>query len=104
MNEDDSVMEDSEKRVNITSNYMVEFKYEGHTIMNLLRWAISMNFTGEEVDLCGYTIPHPTDQTSSLRIQFKDEDKQNPENLVKKITEGLECIELIGKKLLEDLK
>ncbi|KAI9030092.1 DNA-directed RNA polymerase [Phycomyces nitens] len=42
------------------------FKEEDHTIGNSLRHMINKN---PEVDLCGYSIPHPSEAKLHLRIQ-----------------------------------
>jgi DNA-directed RNA polymerases I and III subunit RPAC2 len=91
-------------RVRIVDERTVEIEGEGHTLMNPLRWAIARNFTGEEVELCGYNIPHPSDNVSRLTIQFRDEAIQTPQNLAQKMSDGLECIGLIGKKMLGELR
>ena len=41
---------------------------EGHTLGNALRHLIMQN---PEVDLCGYSIPHPSEDKLHLRIQGK---------------------------------
>ncbi|CAG0885281.1 unnamed protein product [Darwinula stevensoni] len=39
---------------------------EDHTLGNALRWMIMKN---PEVEFCGYTIPHPSEEKIHLRIQ-----------------------------------
>ncbi|BDD61823.1 RNA polymerase subunit AC19 [Monascus purpureus] len=43
-----------------------QFEGEGHTLGNALRYAIMKN---PAVELCGYTIPHPSETKMNLRIQ-----------------------------------
>ncbi|KAI7828503.1 putative DNA-directed RNA polymerase subunit [Kickxella alabastrina] len=41
-------------------------KEEDHTLGNALRWTIMQN---PEVDFCGYSIPHPSEAKTNVRIQ-----------------------------------
>ncbi|RJE18894.1 hypothetical protein PHISCL_08776 [Aspergillus sclerotialis] len=43
-----------------------QFEEEGHTFGNALRFAIMKN---PDVEFCGYTIPHPSENKMNLRIQ-----------------------------------
>ncbi|MCJ1459247.1 RNA polymerase subunit AC19 [Mycoblastus sanguinarius] len=43
-----------------------EFEAEDHTLGNALRYMIMKN---PEVELCGYSIPHPSEAKMNLRIQ-----------------------------------
>ncbi|KAL9102906.1 MAG: hypothetical protein Q9163_001998 [Psora crenata] len=43
-----------------------EFENEDHTLGNALRYTIMKN---PEVELCGYSIPHPSEAKMNLRIQ-----------------------------------
>ncbi|KAH8689623.1 DNA-directed RNA polymerase I and III 14 KDA polypeptide [Talaromyces proteolyticus] len=43
-----------------------QFKDEGHTLGNALRYVIMKN---PAVEFCGYTIPHPSEAKMNLRIQ-----------------------------------
>lgn len=43
-----------------------EIKHEGHTLGNALRYMIMKN---PDVELCGYSIPHPSEDHMHLRIQ-----------------------------------
>ncbi|KAI9506091.1 DNA-directed RNA polymerase I and III subunit Rpc19 [Coemansia spiralis] len=44
-------------------------KEEDHTLGNSLRWSIMQN---PQVDFCGYSIPHPSEAKTNLRIQTTD--------------------------------
>lgn len=46
-----------------------EFEAEDHTLGNALRYIIMKN---PEVELCGYSIPHPSEAKMNLRIQTYD--------------------------------
>ncbi|CAD6575478.1 MAG: RNA polymerase subunit AC19 [Alectoria fallacina] len=46
-----------------------EFDAEDHTLGNALRYMIMKN---PEVELCGYSIPHPSELKMNLRIQTYD--------------------------------
>ncbi|KAI9049168.1 hypothetical protein LZ554_007015 [Drepanopeziza brunnea f. sp. 'monogermtubi'] len=43
-----------------------EFKKEDHTLGNSLRYIIMKN---PNVEFCGYSIPHPTEELMNIRIQ-----------------------------------
>lgn len=97
-------MEDASSKVAIIDEFSVQIYDEDHTMLNPLRWAISRNWVGDNVEFCGYTIPHPSEKISHLNVQFEDKGVQYPRNVLKKIYEGLECIEAIATKLLESVK
>ncbi|KAJ1817751.1 RNA polymerase subunit AC19 [Coemansia sp. S610] len=44
-------------------------KEEDHTLGNALRWCIMQN---SQVDFCGYSIPHPSEAKTQVRIQTTD--------------------------------
>ncbi|AFN84027.1 DNA-directed RNA polymerase I and III subunit AC19 [Encephalitozoon romaleae SJ-2008] len=90
--------------IKILNDQTIQVNKEDHTIMNPLRWCISKNFVGEKVELVGYTIPHPSDDVSNITIQFSSESSQTPPNLLKKMIEGLECMEAIGNKMLSEIE
>ncbi|CAF9905048.1 RNA polymerase subunit AC19 [Imshaugia aleurites] len=46
-----------------------EFEAEDHTLGNALRYMVMKN---PEVELCGYSIPHPSEAKMNLRIQTYD--------------------------------
>ncbi|KAL9640179.1 MAG: hypothetical protein Q9164_000447 [Protoblastenia rupestris] len=46
-----------------------EFLNEDHTLGNALRYMIMKN---PEVELCGYSIPHPSEAKMNIRIQTYD--------------------------------
>ncbi|KIM94956.1 hypothetical protein OIDMADRAFT_134793, partial [Oidiodendron maius Zn] len=43
-----------------------EFKKEDHTLGNALRYIIMKN---PDVEFCGYSIPHPSEEIMTIRIQ-----------------------------------
>lgn len=90
-------------RVRILDELSVEIQREGHTLMNPLKWAISNNWSGERVEFCGYTIPHPSDELAHISIQFEDESMQTASHLLAKICEGLDSIETCCTSLLSQL-
>lgn len=97
-------MEDGSRRIAILNEVSLEIKEEDHTIMNPLKWAISNNWLGDKVEFCGYNIPHPSESLAHLTIQFEDHQNQTPKPIIKKMYEGLDCLELIGNKLLEKIE
>ncbi|KAF9500649.1 RBP11-like subunits of RNA polymerase [Pleurotus eryngii] len=42
---------------------------ESHTIGNALRWMLMKN---PKVEFCGYSVPHPSENTIQVRIQMYD--------------------------------
>ncbi|KAI5120321.1 hypothetical protein M0805_000381 [Coniferiporia weirii] len=42
---------------------------EGHTIGNALRWMLMKN---PEVEFCGYSAPHPSENIIQVRVQMYD--------------------------------
>ncbi|KAF7941240.1 hypothetical protein BELL_0201g00030 [Botrytis elliptica] len=46
-----------------------EFKKEDHTLGNALRYIIMKN---PDVEFCGYSIPHPSEELMNIRIQTYD--------------------------------
>ncbi|CAD6439967.1 023de10c-8b1f-4439-b1da-159d4208a37b [Sclerotinia trifoliorum] len=46
-----------------------EFKKEDHTLGNALRYIIMKN---PDVEFCGYSIPHPSEELMNVRIQTYD--------------------------------
>lgn len=93
-------MEDS-SRIRIINDQAIEIAEEDHTLMNVMKWVLSNNFIGEEIEFCGYTIPHPSDNVAHLTVQFLNEEKQQPQNVLDAVKDSLECINSIGKKLLD---
>lgn len=96
-------MENSNGKIEIIDEYTIKIHNEDHTMLNPLRWAISNNWVGDKVEFCGYTIPHPSEKVSHLNIQFEDKNLQSPKNILKKVHQGLECIEIISTTLLESI-
>ncbi|KAJ1919051.1 RNA polymerase subunit AC19 [Mycoemilia scoparia] len=68
---------------------------EGHTLCNALRWAIMKN---PSVDFCGYSIPHPSNPISNIRIQTTDDT-----NVIKAMEKGLNDLESLCDLLKEKL-
>ncbi|EED12461.1 DNA-directed RNA polymerase I and III 14 KDA polypeptide [Talaromyces stipitatus ATCC 10500] len=67
----ETVIEHGENRITILSGATetaasFQFKEEGHTLGNALRYVIMKN---PAVEFCGYTIPHPSEAKMNLRIQ-----------------------------------
>lgn len=95
---------EEESSLKILNEQTIEVQNEDHTMMNPLKWAVSKNFLGRKVEFCGYTIPHPSDNLSHFTVQLENEEAQTPHNVLKKMSEGLKCLSVIGNKLLNDLE
>ncbi|EYE90545.1 DNA-directed RNA polymerase core subunit RPC19 [Aspergillus ruber CBS 135680] len=73
--EEEDLLEMEEKRIVVLPGATetaasFQFEGEGHTLGNALRFSIMKN---SQVEFCGYTIPHPSEQKMNLRIQTTDE-------------------------------
>ncbi|OKL56983.1 hypothetical protein UA08_07951 [Talaromyces atroroseus] len=71
---EEEVIEIGENRITVLSGASetaasFQFKDEGHTLGNALRYVIMKN---PAVEFCGYTIPHPSETKMNLRIQTYD--------------------------------
>lgn len=93
--------EETPRKIDILNEVSLVIIEEDHTILNPLKWVISNNWMGDQVEFCGYNIPHPSERTANLTIQFENKEIQVPKNLMKKAYEGLEFLELISSKILE---
>ncbi|KAH9410586.1 putative RNA polymerase Rpb3/Rpb11 [Ordospora pajunii] len=91
-------------RIRIVNDHTIEIDSEDHTMMNPLRWCISRNFSGNNVELVGYTIPHPSDNVARLSVQFNNEEIQKPHTILDKIAQELQSMEAIGNKLLTQIE
>ena len=64
------------------------FEGETHTMGNALRQAIIPN---EDVEFCGYSVPHPAENKMRIRIQARPTDADgNPTNIVHILNQGLD--------------
>lgn len=90
-------------RVKIIDEISVEIKEEDHTLMNVLKWAISNNWCSQKVEFCGYNVPHPSDELVHLSVQFEDEAVQSPENVMHAIAEGLDSVEACCSNILRQI-
>lgn len=91
------------EKIEIIDEYSLKVNGEDHTMMNVLRWAIASNWVGDNVEFCGYTIPHPSEKAAHLNVQFENKSLQTPRNVLKKAYEGLECVEAIATRVLDML-
>lgn len=99
------ISEDSDsgrKKVDTINKYQVSIFGEDHTLLNVLKYVINKKHS--EVELCGYVIPHPSEDMAIFRLQFQDEEQQKADNIYNVIVDGLLCVEQISQKLLSELK
>lgn len=97
----DDEAKEKAKRIETRNEYQVSISGEDHTLLNLLRYTMSKKC--EDVELCGYNIPHPSENVAVFRVQFKDERQQNADNVYRAIVDGLERVKEIGAKLLHEI-
>ncbi|KAJ1651759.1 RNA polymerase subunit AC19 [Coemansia sp. RSA 1694] len=62
-------------------------KEEDHTLGNALRWCIMQN---PQVDFCGYSIPHPSEAKTHVRIQTTDST-----NAIDSMNKGLDDLKAV---------
>ncbi|KAJ1643021.1 RNA polymerase subunit AC19 [Coemansia erecta] len=62
-------------------------KEEDHTLGNSLRWAIMQN---PQVDFCGYSIPHPSEAKTNVRIQTTERT-----NAVEAMAKGMDDLKVV---------
>lgn len=89
------------KRLEARNEYQVSIADEDHTLLNVLRYAI--NKRCDSIELCGYTVPHPSENVAIFRVQFKRQEQQTSDNVYKTLVDGLEYVNAIGEKLLSEI-
>lgn len=90
------------RKVEAVSPYQISISGEDHTLLNVLKYVINKKYS--EVELCGYTIPHPSEDVAIFKVQFQKEESQREENIYSVLVGGLACIEEIGQKLLSEVE
>ncbi|EPR78512.1 polymerase subunit AC19 [Spraguea lophii 42_110] len=88
-------------KIKVLDEYTFSITDEDHTLMNPLQWSISQD---KSVDICGYTIPHPSENIATLRIQFKDENRQNKTEKKDTLIEGCDRLERIINEMMKQLE
>lgn len=101
MNINDELKEEV-PRLRIVNNHQIAIGNEDHTLMNILRYSI--NKKCKDVEFSGYTIPHPSEKISVFTVEYKEENKQKPDNIYSTLVDGLEGVEEIGECLLNQLE
>ena len=92
------------KKIKQVNDFQIKIEDEDHTIMNILKTCIANNWVeGPEVDFCGYTIPHPSENVALLSVQFKKEEKQNFTQIKKTVKSSCDVINKICDRILEQL-
>ncbi|KAI5190602.1 DNA-directed RNA polymerases I and III subunit RPAC2 [Nematocida sp. AWRm77] len=83
-------------RVKAINDYTVEVLGEKHTLLNLIRWSIA-NFEKErEIELVGYTIPHPMEDKALVKIQLKDAAFQTKKEILGVFQRGVEASQRVA--------
>ncbi|KAL0265600.1 UNVERIFIED_CONTAM: hypothetical protein PYX00_011313 [Menopon gallinae] len=89
------------KRLETKSAYQISIGGEDHTLLNVLRYAVNKKCS--DVELCGYTIPHPSESTAIFRVQFKSQHQQTADNVYKTLADALEYVDAIGERLMSEV-
>jgi len=90
-------------RVKVRDEYTLEIQGESHSLLNILRWAIGELDEDDRIELVGYTIPHPMEDLSVLRIQFANPEDQTRENLLDSLRKGLDSTRKVLSRLEQSL-
>lgn len=77
-----------------------EFKKEDHTLGNALRYIIMKN---PDVEFCGYSIPHPSEEVMNIRIQTY-EDSTAVQALEKGLNDLIDLCDVVTEKYTEALE
>lgn len=88
------------KRIQIINDLTISVEKEDHTIMNPLKHMICV-YKKDDVDFCGYTIPHPSENKVHITVQIKDQEKQNVQRVVSVVDEGIEMLKDVAKNILD---
>lgn len=91
----------SMKKIHFVNDMTLGILDEDHTLINPLKHILSTYYTSN-IDFCGYTIPHPSENKVHLVVQFIKEDDQTVENIISKVEEGIEGFKNIIKKIDEE--
>lgn len=75
-----------------------EFQKEDHTLGNALRYIIMKN---PDVEFCGYSIPHPSEELMNVRVQTY-EGTTAVEALEKGFTDLMDLCDVISEKFQEE--
>lgn len=76
-------------KVAVKDSYTIEVDQANHTILNIIRWAIEEFERDYEVDLIGYTIPHPMETRGLIKIQLKREEDQTKKTILSIFKRGI---------------
>ncbi|KAE9374575.1 RBP11-like subunits of RNA polymerase [Stipitochalara longipes BDJ] len=76
-----------------------EFKKEDHTLGNALRYIIMKN---PDVEFCGYSIPHPSEELMNIRIQTYVEGTTAVEALEKGFNDLMDLCDVVSEKFQEE--
>ncbi|WUR05196.1 DNA-directed RNA polymerases I and III subunit RPAC2 [Vairimorpha necatrix] len=75
----------------IVNDLSLSVSDQDHTLINPLKHMISAY--SPDLDFCGYTIAHPSEKRVNIVVQYKEEEKQTVENVIKKIEEGIDNLQ-----------
>ncbi|KAI5187207.1 DNA-directed RNA polymerases I and III subunit RPAC2 [Nematocida homosporus] len=82
-------------RVKATDEFTIEILGEKHTLLNLIRWCIYKFESVYEIELVGYTIPHPMEDKAIMKIQLKDSTNQTKKHILDVFQRGIESAQQI---------
>ncbi|KAI5167436.1 DNA-directed RNA polymerases I and III subunit RPAC2 [Nematocida sp. AWRm78] len=89
--------------VNVKDSFTIELLKTNHTILNVIRWAINEFESVYDVELIGYTIPHPMEERAIMKIQLKHEEEQTEDAILSILRRGITAAEDVFNNLEEKL-
>ncbi|EIJ87846.1 DNA-directed RNA polymerases I and III subunit RPAC2 [Nematocida parisii] len=89
--------------VNVKDSFTIELLKTNHTILNVIRWAINEFESVYDVELIGYTIPHPMEERAIMKIQLKREEEQTEDAILSILRRGITAVEEVFNNLEEKL-
>ncbi|KAH9386821.1 DNA-directed RNA polymerases I and III subunit RPAC2 [Nematocida major] len=89
--------------VHAKDEYTIEVLKTNHTVLNLVRWAIGQFESVHEVDLVGYTIPHPMEERALMKIQLKKEESQTREAIMDVFRRGVAATQSVIDKIQAEM-
>lgn len=92
---------DEDSKIRILNPLSLTIENEDHTIMNPLKYSIQSDFNKKGVELCGYTIPHPSEPSCNLMVQMKEKNKQTIDNLLDVTSGGIDSLVAIIDRISE---
>ncbi|ORD96812.1 RPAC2 [Hepatospora eriocheir] len=86
------------RKIKILNECSFSIENEDHTLLNPLKHVIDTHI--DNIEFCGYTIPHPSEELAIFTVQSKNEENQNFSVIKRTINEGCDMIGMYCDKLI----